>query len=279
MGSFEMCSGRRASAVLRRLGLLRDISKCSPFGAVIVVTMAIALSVSGCEAQTPVRPETSAVLLTGREVHELQNSTAMDVSGTVEVGDDRYVIPKAPYVDLMEVGRGTPTAYHQVAVTLRSVKLAHQRLDQPYPPRNSVTALIGFNAPRLPGGFPVPGDGWVLSEQGLAGLPGVDLWLDTRQCVGDRPPPLSDDKLSLETRAVWTVADVPLLLSCYTPLTPTPNGRYTLRCNGGSERTPSGVIIRFNGLASLDFGCRAALETLASSFAYLPMIVADWREE
>jgi hypothetical protein len=263
---------------MHRLGLLRDIPKGSPLGAVIVGTMAIALSVSGCEAQTPVRPENPAVLLTGREVHELQNSTAMDVSGTVEVGNDRYLIPKAPYVDLMEVGRGTPTAYHQAAITLRSVKLADQRLGQPYP-RDSVTALIGFNAPRLPGGFPVPDDGWVLSEQGLEGLPNVDLWLDTRQCVGDRPPPLSDDKPGLEIRAVWTVADVPLLLSCYMPLTPTPNGRYTLRCNGGSERTPSGVIIRFNGLASLDFGCRAALETLASSLAYLPMIVADWREE
>lgn len=267
-------SGERDAWRHWRLG---DVSRVTSAVLVLLVS-------SGCEAQTPARPDSSTSLLTGREIHQLQNSTAMEPAGKVQVGDRRYSIPRAPYVELAEFGHGTPTVYTSAEVMLRTVTMAVQQPGDLYPPRNWVLALVEFNRPRgpaalsVPASVPVP-DGWVRSERGLPELPDVNLWLDTQQCVNDLPPPPSPDKSSLQIQAMWTVDDVPLLLSCDAPLAPNPSGKLTLRCNGGSEPTHLGVVIGFHGLVSLERGCRAALEELAPSFAYLPLIVADWLEK
>lgn len=285
--SKAMPQARCLSSKDATLGGERDAWRRCRLGNVSRVTSAILVLLvsSGCEAETSVRSDSSTSLLTGREIHQLQNFTAMEAAGNVQVGNRRYSIPRVPYIDLAEFGHGTPTAYKSAAVMLRTVKMAVQQPGDLYPPRNRVLATVDFNRPRGPAALPAPAptsvpvpDGWVRSERGLPELPDVDLWLDTQQCVDDLPPPPSPDKSSLRIQAMWTVDDVPLLLICDTPLAPNPSGQLTLRCNGGSEPTHLGVVIGFQGLVSLERGCRAALEELAPSFAYLPLIVADWLE-
>lgn len=188
-------SGERDAWRHWRLG---DVSRVTSAILVLLVS-------SGCEAQTSARSDSSTSLLTGREIHQLQNSTAMEPAGTVQVGDRRYSIPRAPYVELAEFGHGTPAAYTSAAVMLRTVTMVVQQPGDLYPPRNRVLASVEFNRPRGPAALPAPApasvpvpDGWVRSERGLPELPDVDLWLDTQQCVDDLPPPPSPDKSSLQ---------------------------------------------------------------------------------
>ena len=201
--------------------------------ALSVCGLSSALIVSGCQAQSPSSLNGADRLLTGREIHELQTSTTLETAQTVEIGSDRYAIPRAAYVGFLG------------------------------PPRPAV---------------PVPDESWTRSEVGIPDLPGTDLWLDTRQCLDDQAPAPRADHYDIFVRAVWTVADTPLHLSCRVSLAPTPNNRRSLSCFGGSAQTPSGLNYGFSGSATLDGGCRATLEQIAASFAYLPLIVADWRK-
>lgn len=237
---------------------------------------AIIIPATSCEAQPSSNADDSRAL-TGREIHELQSSTQMETAQIVEVGGDRYAIPRAPYVRLGEVGRGTPTAYFQAWLNLKAVVPSTQYPDQKYPVRDMTAASVSFSEPGTPS-VPVPGEGWVRSEVGIPEFPQVELWLDTRQCQDDRPPVPTSDRFTVQVRAVWTIAETPLQLSCHASLD-APNGRHPMTCFGGSALTPSGLTYGFYGGGSLDQGCRAALEDVARSFAYLPLIVAEWRKD
>lgn len=232
---------------------------------VISAMMALALSGSGCEAQT----HTNAVL-TAREIHELQRSSEMGVVRVVEARGERYSIPSAPYVRLGEVGQGTTSAYYQAWISLRSAG-GQRNVDEP------LAASVTFLDPGKPQ-LASPDDSWLRSDIEIPGLGLTTLWLDTRECHDDLMPPPVDNGPDLRIRAVWTISDTTLGLNCRASLAPTPNGKRPLACFGGSAATQSGVAFGLYGGASLDLGCRSALESLASSFAYLPLIVADWRE-
>lgn len=236
----------------------------------------IALLFAGsCEAQ-PSSDSEAGESLTALEIHKLQTSTPMEVVRVVEGVGERYAIPRASYVRLGEVGRGTSTAYYQAWIKLRAAVPPTQYPDTKYPVRD-FAASVGFNEPGGPI-VPIPDEGWVRSEVGMPEFPQVDLWLDTRECEGDRPPAPAKDRFDVRVRAVWTIAETPLLLSCRASLG-TPNGRHNMTCFGGSAQTPSGLTYGFYGGGSLDQGCRTALEAVARSFAPLPLIVADWRKE
>ena len=245
--------------------------------ALSVCGLSSALIVSGCQAQSPSSLNGADRLLTGREIHELQTSTTLETAQTVEIGSDRYAIPSAAYVRLAEVGRGTPSAYYEAWLNLRAVDAIADGADQVRSQSETVSVSVGFLGPPRPA-VPVPDESWTRSEVGIPDLPGTDLWLDTRQCLDDQAPAPRADHYDIFVRAVWTVADTPLHLSCRVSLAPTPNNRRSLSCFGGSAQTPSGLNYGFSGSATLDGGCRATLEQIAASFAYLPLIVADWRK-
>lgn len=252
--------------------LVRFLQTVLPsFGAGIVL-----LFVGSCGAKISSDSE-ARESLTALEIHELQTSTPMEVSQVVEGVGERYAIPRAPYVRLGEVGRGTSTAYYQAWIKLRAVVPPTQYPDMKYPVRDITAASVGFSQPGIPS-VPIPGEGWVRSEVGIREFPQVELWLDTRECEDDRPPAPAKDRFDVRVRAVWTIAATPLQLSCRASLG-TPNGRHNMTCFGGSAPTPSGLTYGFYGGGSLDQGCRAALEEVVRSFAPLPLIVADWRKE
>ena len=253
-------------------GLVRFLQTAAPASSAVIASL---FAVS-CGAQ-PSSDSAAKVHLTALEIHELQTSTPMEVAQVVEGVGARYAIPRAPYVRLGEVGRGTPTAYYQAWLDLKAVIPPTQYPDQTYPVRDKISVSVGFLEPGIPI-VPVPGEGWVRSEVGIPEFPQAELWLDTEQCIDDRPPRSAPDRFDVRVRAVWTIAETPLQLSCRASLN-APNGRHNMTCFGGSAPTPSGVTYGFYGGGSLDQGCRAALEGLARSFAPLPLIVADWRME
>lgn len=244
---------------------------CCPrasLGALIAGVLSLALGVSGCEAQTP--ESVAAAALTGREIHELQKSSEMEVSRVVEAGGARYFVPRASYVRLGEVGRGTPSAYYQAWIRLRGAD-GQRDVDEP------LAATVTFMDPGRPR-LASPDDSWIRSDMEIPGLGTTTLWLDTRECRDDDMPPPAENAPDLRIRVGWTIADTKLELNCRASLAPTPNGKRPMACFGGSEVTPSGVTFGLYGGASLDHGCRSALESLVSSFAHLPLIAADWRE-
>lgn len=248
--------------------MIRSLSAICNYGA-----MAVLVFVSGCEAQTPSRYyETGAGVLTGREIHELQNSTKLDVAQIVKVGNDQYAIPRAPYVRLAEVGRGTSSAHFQAWLELKGADTAPNAGIR----SKVVTASVGFSAPGH-SSVPEPDAGWTRSTVGIQDLPAAEIWIDTRECVDDQAPAPSSDKYMINLRAIWKVNDAPFQLSCNINTAVTPNGRQIVSCFGGSGQASSGIKYGFYGSDSLDQGCRAALERLVTSFAYLPLIVADWR--
>lgn len=241
--------------------------------------VSVLLLVWGCEARSQVEfVKSGDISITGREIHELQNSSRFEVAEVVQVGNDRYSIPRAPYIRLAEVGKGTPTAYYQAWLELEAE--LNRDNGQSHKPSQyetkTVTASVSFLDTGLPN-FPQRDSDWIRSDFDLEGLPDTAIWLDTRQCENDQAPSLNAERSMISIQAIWVVAETPLYLSCHISLYPTPNGRRSVSCFGGSERTLSDPHYSFYGGDTLDQGCRAALERLVASFAYLPLIVDDWR--
>ena len=271
MGVSEKCGVSCGQVVVGRLA-----ARCRPRAPLDAFTMdAIALVLtlcgSGCEAQMTAQLGTAATF-TGREIHELQRSSEMEVSRVVEASGKQYFVPRAPYVRLAEVGQGTASAYHQVWINLRSSD-GQEDVDEP------LAATVTFRAPGRPQ-LTSPDDSWIRSDIAIAGLGMTTLWLNTRECPDDMMPSPVENMPDLSIQAVWTVADTTLELSCRASLAPTPNGKRPMACfGGGSGPTSSGVTYGLYGGASLDRGCQSALEALVSSFAHLPLIVADWDRE
>lgn len=235
----------------------------------IVGMLSLALGVSGCEATT-VEPDAAATL-TGREIHELQKSTEMGVSRIVESGGVQYFVPIASYVQLGEVGRGTPSAYYQAWINFRGAN-GQRDVDEP------LAATVTFMDPGRPR-LASPDDSWIRSNMDVPGLGTTTLWLDTHECRDDQIPPPVENRPDLRIRVLWIINDTKLKLNCRASLAPTPNGKRPMACFGRSEATPSGITLGLYGGASLDHGCRSALESVVSSFAHLPLIAADWRRE
>lgn len=241
----------------------------APFDASIGGKMALALALvgSGCESEMPAQPDAAATL-TGREIHELQRSSQMEVARVVEANGQRYFVPRAPYVRVAEVGLGTTSAHHQAWIDLKSA-------DEQDSVKEPLAATVTFtDAARLP--LTSPDGKWIRSDIEIPGLGMTTLWLDTRECSDDKMPPPVHNMPDLRIRAVWTIADTPLELSCRASLAPTPSGKRPMACFGGSAATPSQPAFGLYGGVSLAHGCQRALESLASSFSYLPSIVADW---
>lgn len=240
-----------------------------PFDASITGKMALALAMvcSGCESQMPSQRDAAAAL-TGREIHELQRSSEMEVARVVEAGGKRYFVPRAPYVRVAEVGRGTASPHYQAWIDLENG-------DEQDDVKEPLAATVTFSDTSRHV-LASPDANWTRSDIEISGLGMTTLWLDTRECSDDKMPPAVENMPDLRIRAVWTVADTPLELSCRASLAPTPSGKRPLACFGGSAATPSRPALGLYGGASLAHGCRFALESLASSFAYLPLIVADW---
>lgn len=215
---------------------------------------------------------------TALEIHKTQTSTRMEVSRIVEAQGKRYAIPRASYVRLGEVGRGTPTAYYQAWITFSRADPTQQIPSRKIPADDHLTASVSFDQPDSVDIFPVPTaeGGWVRSDTGIAEYPDAELWLETTQCENDHPPKPSPEPSDLHVKAVFNIADTQLRLSCVGGLNP-PNGRVHLICVGGSTPTSSGLKYGFYGVTSLDNGCRASLEEIARSYATIPLIVGDWR--
>lgn len=157
---------------------------CRPrasFGTLIGGVLSLALGVSGCEAQTP-EPEAAAAL-TGREIHD----------------GVRYFVPRASYVRLGEVGRGTPSAYYQAWISLRGAD-GQRDVDEP------LAATVTFMDPGRPR-LASPDDSWIRSDMEIPGLGTTTLWLDTRECRDDDMPPPAENAPDLRVRVGWTIAD------------------------------------------------------------------------
>lgn len=229
------------------------------------VVLVLSLFGSGCESQ---RHRDAPVTLTGREIHEHQRSSEMEVARVVEVNGKRYFVPRASYVRLAEVGLGATSAHYQAWIDLKSVD-NQDDVDEPL----AATVTFGGGGRRS---LASPDANWSRSDIEIAGLGMTTLWLDTHECSNDRAPPPRDNTPDLRIRAMWTVAATPLELSCRVSSTPTPSGKRPMACFGGSAAMPSRPTFGLYGGASLAQGCRSALESLASSFAHLPLIVADW---
>lgn len=237
--------------------------------------MANIIFMTSCEAN-PYENVDASRALTGREIHEIQSLTQMETSQIVETGADQYAIPRASYVRLGEVGRGTSTSYYQAWINLKPAVPPRQYTDQKYLQRKLITASVSFSENGAVS-IPVPGEGWKRSEAGIPEFPEVELWLDTEQCVDDRPPQAGGEQYDLRIGAIWTFSETPLYLSCRATIG-TPSGRHSMNCVGGSPSMPSGLRYRFYGVETLDMGCRASLENLVRSYVYLPLIVSDWKK-
>lgn len=270
MGLFERCGVSCGEDVACRPAA--PYRPRAPIDAFTMGAIALVLTLvgSGCKAGMPAQPDTAATL-TGREIHELQRSSEMEVSRVVEASGKRYFVPRAPYVRLAEVGRGTASAHYQAWINLRRAD-GQEDVDEP------LAATVTFRAQGRPPSASRE-DNWIRSDMEIPGLGMTTLWLDTRECRNDQMPPPVENMPDLRIQAAWTIADTTLNLNCRASLAPTPSGKRPMTCFGGSAATSRDVTIGLYGGASLDQGCRSALEALVASFAHVPLIVADWDRE
>lgn len=220
------------------------------------------------------RSDVGSTALTAREISEIQRTSDLPVSRVVEANGRQYAVPQAPHVRLAQIGRDTPFAHYQAWIYLKPASEAVAKGDI----NERLAATVTFTD-ETRGLLASPDDSWAQSEVEIPGIGMTKLWFETEACIDDRMPPPVEDQPAFVIRVVWTIAETPMEIFCMASLAPTPSGVRPLSCFGGSAVTSSTPAINLYGGALLDNGCKSALVSLVSSFAHLPLIVADWRQE